>query len=210
LASTIYRKIGKRTLDIFLAGLGILLLWPVLLLVAAVVRVSLGRPVLFRQRRPGLNSRIFEIIKFRTMAEKRDAEGNYLPDEYRQTRVGRILRTTSLDELPELWNVLRGEMSIVGPRPLLPEYLVMYNAEQARRHDIRPGITGLAQVEGRNSLSWEEKLRLDVWYVDNYSLALDLRLICRTVWKVLSAADVNETGSATTRKFSDQGNPDSK
>lgn len=163
--------------------------------------VFLGFPVLFTQRRPGLQRKPFHMYKFRTMSEARDTSGRLLPDENRLTRLGRILRATSLDELPELWNVLRGDMSLVGPRPLLMEYLEHYSPEQARRHEVRPGITGWAQVNGRNTLSWEDKFRLDIWYVDNQSLWLDVRILVRTVVRVLSGKDISAMGHATMPPF---------
>ncbi len=187
-----------------LAGLGLALLSPVLLGVAAVVRLSLGSPVLFRQVRPGLRGEPFEMLKFRTMRDAHDAHGRLLPDAERLTAVGRFLRATSLDELPELLNVVRGEMSLVGPRPLLMEYLPLYTPEQARRHEVRPGITGWAQVNGRNALSWDEKFRLDVWYVDNQSLWLDLRILLRTVKKVFVREGISQEGHATMEKFRGQ------
>jgi undecaprenyl phosphate N,N'-diacetylbacillosamine 1-phosphate transferase len=176
-----YRKWGKRLLDAVVSGLALFLLWPVLALVAAVVRIALGSPALFVQPRPGVNQRIFRILKFRTMTDARRPDGELLPDELRITWLGRVLRATSLDELPELWNVLRGEMSLVGPRPLLVEYLPHYSAEQLRRHSVRPGITGLAQINGRNHTSWAKRLSLDIHYVDNYSLYLDCSILARTV-----------------------------
>ena len=175
----------KRLFDILCSALALLLLSPVLLVVFILVRARLGKPALFRQERPGLHGRPFTMVKFRTMLDARDAQGNPLPDSARLTRFGRLLRATSLDELPELWNVLKGDMSLVGPRPLLTEYLVLYSPEQARRHETRPGVTGWAQINGRNALSWEEKFRLDVWYVDNRSLWLDMKILFLTVKKVL-------------------------
>jgi len=191
----------KRAFDIFCSALALLLLWPVLLVVYVLVRVKLGSPALFRQQRPGLHGRPFMMVKFRTMLDALDAEGNPLPDEVRLTRFGRLLRATSLDELPELWNVLKGDMSLVGPRPLLMEYLPLYSAEQARRHEVRPGITGWAQVNGRNALSWPDKFALDVWYVDNRSLLLDLRILLLTVKKVFVREGISADGHATTSRF---------
>ncbi|MBW3656191.1 MAG: sugar transferase [Gemmatimonadetes bacterium] len=161
----------------------------------------MGSPVLFRQTRPGLHGRAFTMYKFRTMRHAYDREGRPLPDPARLTRVGRLLRSTSLDELPELFNVLRGDMSLVGPRPLLPEYLPLYSEEQARRHEVRPGITGWAQVNGRNAITWEQKFRLDVWYVDNHSLRLDALILLRTVAKVLAREGINQEGQATAETF---------
>ena len=182
--------------------MGIILAAPLLLLVALLVRVKLGTPILFRQQRPGLHGVPFTLLKFRTMTNQRDVAGKLLPDDERLTRFGRWLRSTSLDELPELINVLRGEMSLVGPRPLLMRYLDRYTSEQARRHEVRPGITGWVQVNGRNALSWEEKFKLDVWYVDNLSLWLDLKIIRLTIWKVLRREGISQTGHATMEEFS--------
>ncbi|MGB1557618.1 MAG: sugar transferase [Oceanococcaceae bacterium] len=195
----------KRLLDILAASSGLLLLSPVLLLLAVCVRSRIGRPVLFRQRRPGLGGRAFEMVKFRTMTEARDDQGELLPDAERLPAFGRFLRSTSLDELPELWNVLRGDMSLVGPRPLLMEYLPLYSAEQARRHEVRPGITGWAQVNGRNALSWEEKFELDVWYVDHRSLWLDLRILWLTLSKVLRREGISAAGEVTMGRFQGSG-----
>jgi lipopolysaccharide/colanic/teichoic acid biosynthesis glycosyltransferase len=192
---------AKRALDVAAAGAGLALLSPVLLGVSVAVRLSLGSPVLFRQTRPGLGGKPFEMLKFRTMRDAHDARGNPLPDAERLTPLGRFLRATSLDELPELVNVLRGEMSLVGPRPLLMEYLPLYTPEQARRHEVRPGITGWAQVNGRNALSWEEKFRLDVWYVDHRSFWLDLRILARTVAKVFAREGISQEGQATMERF---------
>lgn len=198
------KKIGDR----FFAAVALLLLSPLLVLIAVLVRLTLGEPVLFRQQRPGFHGRPFQIVKFRTMTDARDADGRLLPDVARLTRAGRILRSTSLDELPQLWNVLRGELSLVGPRPLLMQYLGRYTPEQARRHDALPGITGWCQVNGRNDLPWEEKFALDVWYVDHWSLALDLRILVRTVWQVISRQGVSREGHATTTEF--MGTPPSR
>ena len=192
-----YEAWGKRAADVALSVVGLVLAAPLLLLVAVAVRVTCGAPVLFRQRRPGLGGRPFELLKFRTMTDARDATGAPLPDAARLTATGRFLRRTSLDELPELLNILRGEMSFVGPRPLLVQYLPLYTPEQRRRHDVRPGLTGLAQVSGRNAISWEERFALDVEYVDRLSLALDLRILARTVGRVLSADGVSAPGEAT-------------
>lgn len=191
----------KRAFDIFCSALALLLLWPVLLILYVLVRVNLGSPALFRQQRPGLHGRPFIMIKFRTMLDALHTDGNPLPDDVRLTRFGRLLRATSLDELPELWNVLKGDMSLVGPRPLLMEYLPLYSAEQARRHEVRPGITGWAQVNGRNALSWPEKFALDVWYVDNRSLLLDIRILLLTVKKVFVREGISADGQATTSRF---------
>ncbi len=191
----------KRVVDIVGATLALVLLAPLLLSIAVLVRLKLGSPVLFRQVRPGLHGKPFVIYKFRTMTDARDANGVLLPDEQRLTRFGQFLRSTSLDELPELLNVLKGEMSLVGPRPLLMEYLERYTPEQARRHEVKPGITGWAQIHGRNAISWEEKLRLDVWYVDNWSLGLDFRILLITLWKVLRREGISAEGHATMPQF---------
>ena len=191
----------KRAFDIVAAGLAIIVFAPFVAVIALLVRWKLGSPVLFRQRRPGKDTRPFEMLKFRTMTDARDCEGRLLPDADRLTRFGRFLRSTSLDELPELWNVLRGDMSLVGPRPLLMEYLPLYSEEQARRHEIRPGLTGWAQVNGRNALSWEQKFTLDVWYVDNRSFWLDIRVIARTIGNVLKRSGISAEGEATMPRF---------
>jgi sugar transferase EpsL len=191
----------KRAADVVCAAAGLFLLSPVFAAVALLVRVHLGAPVLFRQERPGLHGRSFTILKFRTMRDQRDASGDPLPDEYRLTRLGALLRSTSLDELPELWNVLRGEMSLVGPRPLLPEYLPLYTEEQARRHLVKPGITGWAQVHGRNEPDWEARLAMDVWYVENRSFLLDLWILARTVWTVARREGISQEGRATVARF---------
>ena len=191
----------KRFADVIIASLGLVFLSPVLLVIALLVRVKLGSPVLFRQLRPGLAGKPFFLVKFRTMTNQRDASGQLQPDSERLTKFGKFLRSTSLDELPELWNVLRGNMSLVGPRPLLVEYLPLYSAHQARRHETRPGITGLAQVKGRNSLSWNEKFDLDVWYVDNQGFSLDSAIIFWTFAAVLRRQGVNADGSATMPPF---------
>jgi sugar transferase EpsL len=197
------RRSAKRVIDLLGAGAGLIALAPVLLLIALAVRHALGSPVLFRQVRPGRHGQPFELLKFRTMTEARDAAGQPLPDAQRLTRLGSWLRSTSLDELPELINVLRGDMSLVGPRPLLPEYLPHYSAEQGRRHEARPGITGWAAVQGRNALSWERRLALDVWYVDNWSLLLDLKILLMTVVKVLKREGISAEGHATMPRFDD-------
>lgn len=191
----------KRLIDILVAATCLVLGAPVLLLLAALVRWKLGSPVLFRQLRPGLGGRPFELIKFRSMTDRRDAQGALLPDEQRLTRFGRFLRASSFDELPELWNVLKGDMSLVGPRPLLMDYLPLYNAHQQRRHEVRPGITGWAQVNGRNALSWQEKFDADVWYVDNRSFALDLRIAWRTLVGVMRREGISAVGDATMPRF---------
>lgn len=192
---------SKRLFDILVSATALLLLAPLLALIAWQVRRRLGAPVLFRQRRPGRNGMPFEIVKFRTMRDAVDEHGEPLPDGERLTPFGRFLRASSLDELPELWNVLRGDMSLVGPRPLLMEYLPLYSDEQFRRHAVRPGITGWAQVNGRNALSWDEKFRLDLWYVDHPSLALDLKILALTLAKVLAREGISAAGEATMPKF---------
>lgn len=191
----------KRAIDIAGAGLGILILSPLMLMAAVAVWTSMGQPILFRQVRPGLGGRRFTIIKFRTMADTRDPVGTLLYDGDRLTKVGRFLRATSIDELPALWNVLKGEMSLVGPRPLLIAYLDRYSPEQNRRHDVRPGITGWAQINGRNAISWNEKFALDVWYVDHRSTWLDLRILVSTVGQVLRSRGINSASSATMPEF---------
>jgi sugar transferase EpsL len=198
---TFYHRVGKRLFDLLLAVPTLIVLSPLLTVLALLVRAKLGAPVLFRQTRPGLHGKPFTLYKFRTMTDARDAQGNLLPDAERLTPFGRFLRSTSLDELPELWNVLKGDMSLVGPRPLLMQYLDRYTPEQARRHEVRPGITGWAQVNGRNALSWDEKFRLDVWYVDNMSLWLDLRIVALTVWKILKREGISQPGQATMEEF---------
>ena len=191
----------KRAFDFLVSLAALLLLWPVLLVLAVLVRVKLGRPVLFRQQRPGLHGRPFTMLKFRTMTDARDTEGNLLPDGERLSSFGRSLRSTSLDELPELINVLAGDMSLVGPRPLLMRYLDRYTPEQMRRHEVRPGITGWAQVNGRNAINWDQKFALDVWYVDHQSLRLDLRIFWLTVRNVLRREGISQAGEATMEEF---------
>lgn len=191
----------KRLFDLMGAGLGLLLLGPLLLVLALLVRLQLGTPVFFHQARPGLHGRPFEMVKFRTMRNALDCNGQPLPDQVRMTPLGRFLRATSLDELPELWNVLKGDMSLVGPRPLLMEYLPLYTAQQSRRHEVRPGITGWAQVNGRNAIAWEEKFALDVWYVDNRSFLLDLRILLLTVKKILIREGISAGNHVTMPRF---------
>ncbi|WP_180175564.1 sugar transferase [Acinetobacter sp. YH12025] len=197
----------KRLLDIVIASSALVLLSPVYAFVAYKVRKNLGSPVLFRQVRPGLNGKPFEMIKFRSMKDAVDAQGDSLPDSERLTPFGQMLRSSSLDEMPELWNVIKGEMSIVGPRPLLMEYLPLYNEQQAKRHNVRPGITGYAQVNGRNAISWEKKFELDTWYVENRSLWLDFKIMLKTVQKVLSKDDISAEGEATMSKFTGTSEP---
>ena len=191
----------KRAFDIAASTSALVVLSPVLAITAYKVKKELGSPVLFRQIRPGLHGKPFEMVKFRTMKDATDKEGNALPDSERLTEFGKKLRASSLDELPELWNVLKGDMSLVGPRPLLMEYLPLYNAEQAKRHNVRPGVTGYAQVNGRNSLSWEDKFKLDTWYVEHQSLWLDMKILLKTVKKVIIKDGISADGEATMTKF---------
>lgn len=196
-----YKRFVKRCLDFVLSLAALIVLSPVLLLVAILVRCKLGSPILFKQERPGLHEKIFCMYKFRTMTDAKDADGNLLPDEVRLTKFGKLLRSTSLDELPELFNILKGDMAIVGPRPLLVQYLPRYNERQHRRHDVRPGFTGLAQVNGRNSISWQEKFEWDVRYVENVSFLMDLRIIVKTVKVVLKRDGISSETSATMEEF---------
>ena len=191
----------KRLFDLAVAVPSVIILLPVFILIGFFVRMKIGSPVLFRQERPGLHDEPFVIYKFRTMTDERDGGGKLLPDGERLTRLGRFLRKTSMDELPELFNVIKGDMSIVGPRPLLVQYLGRYTPEQARRHEVKPGITGWAQVNGRNAISWEDKFNLDVWYVDNWSLWLDVKIIVMTIWKILKREGINQPGQATAVEF---------
>jgi lipopolysaccharide/colanic/teichoic acid biosynthesis glycosyltransferase len=191
----------KRAFDLVAAGLGLVIISPLLLVLAVLVWAAHGRPILFRQQRPGYKGRLFQVCKFRTMTNRCAPDGSLLPDAERLTRLGRSLRATSLDELPELFNVLRGEMSLVGPRPLLMQYLERYSPEQMRRHDVIPGITGWAQVNGRNALTWDEKFKLDVWYVDHWSIGLDLKILWLTLWKALKREGINQPGHATMEEF---------
>jgi lipopolysaccharide/colanic/teichoic acid biosynthesis glycosyltransferase/glycosyltransferase involved in cell wall biosynthesis len=196
-----YGRFGKRTFDLTVASFALLLLVPLFVVVSAIVRLTLGRPVLFGQRRPGLNGRPFTLVKFRSLTDRYDGQGRPLPDADRLTRVGRVLRGSSLDELPELWNVLKGDMSLVGPRPLLMEYLPRYSPRQAKRHAVKPGITGLAQVSGRNELPWEARFELDLFYAGHISLWLDLRILARTVWQVIAGRGISQPGQATAQEF---------
>lgn len=196
-----YRRWGKRTIDILGAGLTLVVLSPVLLVSALVVATRLGRPVLFKQKRAGYGSRPFNVLKFRSMTDARDPDGTLRPDSERLTPLGVFLRESSIDELPSLLNVLKGEMSLIGPRPFIYDYVELYTPEQARRHDVRPGITGWAQVNGRNALSWEEKFRLDVWYVDNVSLWLDIKIVFLTLKKLIHRDGISAPGSATMERF---------
>lgn len=195
------KLLAKRVFDLALSSFALLLLAPVLAVLALLVRWRLGSPVLFKQVRPGLHGKPFTIYKFRSMTDAQGADGERLPDAERLTPVGKFLRSSSLDELPELFNVLKGDMSLVGPRPLMMAYLERYSREQARRHDVRPGITGLAQVNGRNAISWQERFKLDVWYVDNWSLWLDLTILWRTAFSVLKREDINAEGHTTMYSF---------
>ncbi len=194
-------RMTKRLFDLTITLCGLFLLWPLILLLSALVRIKLGSPVFFLQQRPGLHGKPFMMVKFRTMTDACDVNGELLPDAVRLSSFGRFLRSSSLDELPELINVLKGEMSLVGPRPLLMEYLPLYSPEQARRHEVKPGITGWAQVNGRNAISWDEKFKLDVWYVDNYSFGLDLKILCLTLEKVFVREGINQEGQATMERF---------
>lgn len=191
----------KRLLDMFASFCALLACSPILLVLGILIRLGMGGPIFFRQERPGFRGRLFRLVKFRSMTGARDAQGRLRPDAERLTRLGRFLRTTSLDELPTLWNVLKGEMSLVGPRPLLVQYVERYTPQQARRHEVRPGITGWAQVNGRNALSWEDKFLLDVWYVDHRSIGLDAWIVLLTVWKVLKREGISQEGEATAREF---------
>jgi len=198
---SIYRRFIKRPMDLILSLIAIIVLSPILLVVAILVRTKLGSPVLFKQKRPGLNEKIFMMYKFRTMTDERDQNGNLLPDSIRLTKFGRLLRSTSLDELPELFNILKGDMSIIGPRPLLVQYLPLYNNHQKRRHDVRPGLSGLAQVSGRNAISWEDKFNLDVEYVENVSFIEDWKIILLTIKKVFVREGINSETAATMEPF---------
>lgn len=196
-----YKNFFKRFIDILLSLLALIVLSPVLVVVAILVRIKLGGPVLFSQSRPGKDEKIFKMYKFRTMTDERDSNGELLPDGIRLTKFGKLLRATSLDELPELWNILKGDMSIVGPRPLLVQYLPLYNSEQRRRHEVRPGLTGLAQVSGRNAISWEEKFKLDVKYIDELSFINDIKIILLTIKKVFIKEGISSEKSSTMEVF---------
>lgn len=195
------RGLFKRVVDVTGATTGLIATLPLMAVIALLIRSTMGAPVLFRQRRPGLYGKPFTLVKFRTMSEARSPSGELCPEEMRLTRLGKFLRRTSLDELPQLWNVLRGELSLVGPRPLLMQYLDRYSQEQMRRHDVKPGITGWAQVNGRNTISWEQKFSLDVWYVDNWSIMLDFRILAMTIVRVFSGKGVSQDGCATAKEF---------
>lgn len=196
-----YAKFFKRLIDFILSGCAILVLGLPLLIVALLIRIKLGSPVLFKQRRPGKDGKIFEIYKFRTMTDARDKDGNLLPDNERLTEFGKLIRSTSIDELPEIINIFKGDMSIIGPRPLLEEYLPLYNEEQAHRHDVRPGLTGWAQINGRNTISWEDKFRYDVEYVRNISFIFDLKIFFLTIKKVFVREGINASAEVTMEKF---------
>lgn len=205
--SGIYARFFKRPMDFICSLLALIVLSPVLLIVAILVRIKLGSPVIFCQERPGKDEKIFKLYKFRSMTDKRDSSGELLPDEERLTKFGEMLRATSLDELPELWNILKGDMSIVGPRPLLVQYLPLYNAEQRHRHDVRPGLTGLAQVNGRNTVSWQDRFQYDVAYVKNVKFLEDLHIILQTVGAVLHRTGINSENSATMEDFLGEDEP---
>ena len=200
-AGTLYPIYIKRLLDVVVSFIALILLLPLCFTVTLLVRFKLGKPVIFKQERPGLNERIFVLYKFRTMTDMRDADGHLLPDIERLTKFGRLLRSTSLDELPELLNILKGDMSIIGPRPLLVRYLPLYNARQRRRHDVRPGLSGYAQIKGRNSLSWEEKFEMDVYYVENVTFRMDMRTLLETVKVVLKRDGISSETNATMEEF---------
>lgn len=195
----------KRSFDLTIAAVSLVLLSPLMAVLAVAVGVAIGQPVIFRQRRPGLAGRPFVLYKFRTMTEARGADGELLPDAKRLTSFGRFLRRASLDELPELWNVVRGDMSLVGPRPLRMEYLALYSRSQARRHEVRPGITGWAQIHGRNAITWEQKFAYDVWYVDHRTFFLDLRILLVTLWKTITGNGISADGHATMPRFTGNG-----
>jgi len=196
-----HRHLEKRLLDLFLAMFALILCSPLFVTIALLLRLKIGSAVFFCQKRPGLHDQPFTLLKFQTMNDARDAQGDLLPDKARLTRFGSFLRRTSLDELPELFNVLKGDMSLVGPRPLLIQYLSRYSREQARRHEVKPGITGWAQVNGRNALTWQEKFEHDVWYVDHQSLWLDMKILALTVWKIIKQEGINQPGQATAEEF---------
>ena len=205
-----YRKFIKRFLDFVLSLIALIILSPIMLIIFILVRIKLGSPALFKQKRPGKNEKIFTLYKFKTMSDEKDEKGNLLPDEKRLSKFGKILRSTSLDELPELINILKGDMSIVGPRPLLIQYLPLYNDEQKRRHEVRPGLTGLAQVNGRNNLDWDERFKEDVYYVEHISLWEDIKIIFKTIGKVLKREGISQQGNATMEYFKGNGEPNEK
>ena len=198
-----YRKFFKRVFDIIISLIFILCFWWLYIVIAILVKVKLGSPILFKQDRPGLNEKIFKMYKFRTMTDKKDSLGNLLPDSERLTSFGKFLRSTSLDEIPELWNVLKGEMSLVGPRPLLVEYLRKYSENEKRRHEVKPGISGWAQVNGRNNTTWEERFENDIYYVENLSFLLDIKIIIKTILKVIKRSDINQSETETLKNFLD-------
>ncbi len=198
---TFYQLFGKRILDILLSGIALIVLSPIILIVGFLVRIKLGSPIIFKQERPGKSEKIFSMYKFRTMTDERDHNGEYLPDEIRLTKFGKMLRATSLDELSELWNILKGDMSIVGPRPLLVEYLPLYSEKQRKRHNVRPGLTGLAQVNGRNAISWKAKFEYDYLYIEDYSFTKDINIIWHTIKKVLKHDGITSNSSVTNEKF---------
>ncbi len=196
-----YRKYFKRVFDFVCSVLALIVLSPVLLITALLVRIKLGTPVIFKQKRPGLQEKIFTLYKFRTMTDKKDAQGNLLPDEIRLTKFGKMLRSTSLDELPELWNIMKGDMSIVGPRPLLEKYIPLYSVEQRKRHHVRPGLTGLAQINGRNAISWDKKFQLDIKYIQHITFRSDIKIIFQTVGNVFRGKGISSTTSDTMEEF---------
>lgn len=196
-----YRKYGKRIIDVLASGIGLIILSPVFLILFLLVRTKLGSPVIFKQKRPGKDERIFDMYKFRTMTDERDSAGNLLPDAERLTSFGKKLRSTSLDELPELWNILKGDMSIIGPRPLLVKYLPLYNESQKKRHSVRPGLTGLAQINGRNAISWEDKFKYDVEYVDDLTFFMDVKIFIKTIKKVFVKEGITSSSSQTMEEF---------
>lgn len=201
-----YKHFFKRLLDFFISAAVILIIWPILLLIAIFLHfVNRGAGAFFTQSRPGKNGKIFKVIKFKTMTDEKDANGKLLPDAQRLTKVGKFIRSTSLDELPQLINVIKGDMALIGPRPLLPEYLPLYSKEQARRHEVRPGITGWAQVHGRNAISWQEKFKLDVWYVDHCSLLVDIKIVFMTINKVIKREGISSATSVTMERFTGNG-----
>lgn len=199
--SKMYRKYFKRLFDIVCSLLALIMLSPVLLIIALLVRIKLGTPVIFKQKRPGLNEKIFTLYKFRTMTDQKDEQGKLLPNEVRLTKFGYMLRSTSLDELPELWNILKGDMSVVGPRPLLVEYLPLYDDDQKRRHDVRPGLTGLAQVNGRNSITWEEKFEYDLRYISKVNFFIDIKIIVKTIINVFRRKGINNSDNISMPRF---------
>ncbi len=201
-----YKHFFKRLLDFFISAAVLLIVWPILLLIAIFLHfANRGAGAFFTQARPGKNGKIFKVIKFKTMTDEKDANGKLLPDAQRLTKVGKFIRSTSLDELPQLINVLKGDMALIGPRPLLPEYLPLYSKEQARRHEVRPGITGWAQVHGRNAISWQEKFKLDVWYVDHCSLLVDIKIVFMTINKVIKREGISSATSVTMERFTGNG-----